>query len=98
LEDTPALDAALMEVPLILHAGGPFYRTYRAVADACLRTRRHYLDVTGEIAVFEGLAALGPAAQEAGVMLLPGVGFDVVPSDCLAAYLKSRLPDATHCL
>ena len=27
--------------------------------------------------------------------LLPGVGFDVVPSDCLAAHLKRRLPDAT---
>ena len=29
-------------------------------------------------------------------MLLPGVGFDVVPSDCLAAHLARRLPTATR--
>jgi short subunit dehydrogenase-like uncharacterized protein len=65
------------------------------MADACLRTRTHYLDITGEIAVFESLAARDREARDAGVMLLPGVGFDVVPSDCLAAHLKRRLPSAT---
>jgi short subunit dehydrogenase-like uncharacterized protein len=35
-------------------------------------------------------------AKRAGIMLLPGTGFDVVPSDCLAAHLKSRCPEATH--
>ena len=56
----------------------------------------HYLDITGEIDVFEGLFARDAEAQRAGVTLMPGVGFDVVPSDCLAAHLKRRLPDATH--
>jgi short subunit dehydrogenase-like uncharacterized protein len=65
------------------------------MAEACLRTGRHYLDITGEIAVFEAMAARDRQAREAGVMLLPGVGFDVVPSDCLAAHLKRRLPSAT---
>lgn len=66
------------------------------MADACLRARAHYLDITGEIAVFESLAARDREALGAGVMLLPGVGFDVVPSDCLAAHLKRRLPTATR--
>jgi short subunit dehydrogenase-like uncharacterized protein len=56
----------------------------------------HYLDVTGEIVVFETLAAMDGLAQKAGVMLMPGVGFDVVPTDCLAAHLKRRLPTATR--
>jgi hypothetical protein len=64
------------------------------MADACLRSRVHYLDITGEIDVFEALAARDAEAKARGVMLLPGVGFDVVPSDCLAAHLKRRLPDA----
>src|SRR5206468_9813371 len=51
---------------------------------------------TGEIAVFEGAAAMGKKAEEAGIMVMPGVGFDVVPSDCLARHLKDRLPSATH--
>ena len=29
-------------------------------------------------------------------MLMPGAGFDVVPSDCLASYLKSQLPTAIN--
>jgi saccharopine dehydrogenase (NAD+, L-lysine-forming) len=46
--------------------------------------------------VFESLHALGARAQAAGVTLLPGAGFDVVPTDCLAALLAARLPDATQ--
>ena len=64
------------------------------MADACLRTRTHYLDLTGEVEVFEALAARDQEARAAGVMLLPGCGFDVVPSDCLAVHLKGRLPGA----
>lgn len=66
------------------------------MVDGCLATGAHYLDITGEIAVFEALAARSAEARAAGVMLLPGVGFDVVPSDCLAAHLKRRLPSATR--
>jgi len=96
LGDAAAVRAGLAGMKLVLHCAGPFAHTSRAVADACLATGAHYLDVTGETAVFEGLAALDAAARAAGVMLLPGVGFDVVPSDCLAAHLKRRLPAATR--
>jgi short subunit dehydrogenase-like uncharacterized protein len=95
LDDGPALDVALGGVGAVLHCAGPFGRTSRAMVDACLRTRTHYLDITGEIAIFEALAARSPEAERANVMLLPGVGFDVVPSDCLAAHLYGRLPSAT---
>jgi short subunit dehydrogenase-like uncharacterized protein len=96
LEDAAALDAALAEARVVLHCAGPFAHTSRLMADACLRAGAHYLDITGEIAVFEALAARDAEARAAGVMLLPGVGFDVVPSDCLAAHLKRRLPKATY--
>ena len=95
LDDPRKLDANLKDFPVVLHCAGPFSHTSRPVADACLRTRTHYLDITGEVAVFEALAARDAEARAAGVMLLPGVGFDVVPSDCLAAHLKRRLPTAT---
>jgi short subunit dehydrogenase-like uncharacterized protein len=94
--DVPAaLDAALDGVDVVLHCAGPFARTAPPMVDACLRTHTHYLDITGEVTVFEALAARDGAAKAAGVMLLPGAGFDVVPSDCLAAHLKRRLPSAT---
>lgn len=95
LDDTAALDAALRETRVVLHAAGPFSRTARPMVEACLRAGAHYLDITGEIAVFELVAAQDARARDGGVMLLPGAGFDVVPSDCLAAHLKRRLPSAT---
>ena len=94
LGDPARIDAAVKDVSVVLCAAGPFSATSRPVADACLRNRVHYLDITGEIDVFEALAARDAEAQARGVVLLPGVGFDVVPSDCLAAHLKRRLPDA----
>ena len=95
LAETAKLEAALREVDAVLHIAGPFSATSRPMAEACLRCGRHYLDITGEIDVFEALAARDAEAKAKGVMLLPGVGFDVVPSDCLAAHAKRRLPDAT---
>lgn len=86
----------LSGVTVLLNVAGPFSRTARPLVDACLRAGVHYLDVTGEIAVFESLAARDAEARAAGVLLLPGVGFDVVPTDCLALHLKERLPTATR--
>ena len=88
------IDAGLKDIAVVLCVAGPFSATSRPMADACLRNRVHYLDITGEIEVFEALAARDAEAKARGVTLLPGVGFDVVPSDCLAAHLKRRLPDA----
>ena len=66
------------------------------MVDACLAHGVHYLDITGEIAVFEACRARHHAAQQAGIVLMPGVGFDVVPTDCLAAMLAAALPEAEH--
>lgn len=96
LSDPAALDSAVKHQRLVLNCAGPFIHTFRPIIAACLRQKTHYLDITGEIAVFEALAVLNDTAVEAGIMLLPGVGFDVVPTDCLAAHLKDRMPDATH--
>jgi short subunit dehydrogenase-like uncharacterized protein len=96
LEDPGIIDSAVGDVTAILHCAGPFWRTSQPMADACIRNGLHYLDITGEIEVFEALAARYDEAFQAGVMLLPGAGFDVVPTDCLAAHLHRRLPTATH--
>ncbi len=96
LADPVATRSALADMPLVLHCAGPFAHTARPMLEACLETKTHYLDITGEIAVFEQAARLGARAREQGITLLPGSGFDVVPTDCLAAFLHQQLPDATH--
>ncbi len=96
LADATALDAMLRGHLLLLHCAGPFSKTALPMQQACIRMGVDYLDITGEIAVFEQGARLNKAAQASGTMLMSGVGFDVVPTDCLALYLKNQLPDATH--
>lgn len=96
LSDGAALTAALAGVRVVLNSAGPFARTAAPWVEACLRERVHYLDVTAELSVLEALAARGAEASSRGITILPGAGFDVVPSDCLAAEAKHRLPSATH--
>src|SRR4051812_28403769 len=94
LDDPQGTAAELYGVKAVLHCAGPFIHTSVPMVAACLATGAHYLDITGEIPIFETVLARGEAARKAGVALIPGVGFDVVPSDCLAARLARALPDA----
>ncbi len=96
LEDTDTLNRVLSEFDIVLNCAGPFSKTAVPLVEACLYNKVHYLDITGEIGVFEWIAAKDAEARETNIVLLPGVGFDVVPTDCLAAFLKNQLPDATH--
>ncbi|MBK8783444.1 MAG: saccharopine dehydrogenase NADP-binding domain-containing protein [Anaerolineales bacterium] len=96
LDNIAALDSALQEVDAVLHCAGPFVLTFRQMAEACIRNKKHYVDISGEIEGFEALATMDEDAKRAGVMLLPGGGFDVVPSDCLIAYTAGKLPSATN--
>lgn len=92
LDDRAALDASLAGVAVVLHCAGPFVDTAAPMMAACLRTRTDYLDLAGEWPVFAAARDLGDLAQQAGVMLMPGVGFSVVASDCLLALAAARQP------
>jgi short subunit dehydrogenase-like uncharacterized protein len=94
--DLEGLKKLLTPAVVVIHCGGPFRHTAETMAQACLATNTHYTDITGEYQVFESLPALDSKAKERNVTVMPGTGFDVVPSDCLALHLKNRLPSATH--
>lgn len=96
LTEEEALNRSLQQVKAVIHCAGPFSKTAQLMVYACLRNKVHYLDITGEIEVFEWIAAKDAQAKKAGIVLMPGTGFDVVPTDCLAAYLKNKMPDAIH--
>ncbi len=96
LSETEKLKSLLSKCRVVIHCGGPFRYTAKTMAKACLETKTHYLDITGEFGVFESLSKLHQQAVDAGIMILPGAGFDVVPTDCMAVKLKEKLPSATH--
>jgi saccharopine dehydrogenase (NAD+, L-lysine-forming) len=96
LDDATGLRTSLADVAVVVHAAGPFTRTWRAMVNACLESRCHYLDITGEIEALEGVFAQDEAARSAGVVLVPGAGFDVVPTDSAAVRVASAVADPTH--
>src|SRR5207248_2478065 len=49
LDKPGAVEEGIEGVPVVLHCAGPFAKTFKPMADACLRRRTHYLDITGEV-------------------------------------------------
>jgi short subunit dehydrogenase-like uncharacterized protein len=96
LDDPAASAQAIRNCKLVLHCAGPFSTTSQPMIEVCLATGAHYLDITGEISVFRNAHEQSDKARRADIALVPGVGFDVVPSDCLAATLVEALPAATQ--
>jgi short subunit dehydrogenase-like uncharacterized protein len=96
LEASSEIVAALRGVRLVLNCAGPFSKTADPLMRACIAAKAHYLDITGEIDVLEGAHRFDADAKAAGVVVCPGAGFDVVPTDCVALMLKKALPEATE--
>jgi short subunit dehydrogenase-like uncharacterized protein len=96
LNDHTSLVKALENTRAVLHCAGPFIHTASSMMQACLAMHVHYFDITGEIEVFELAHSVHEKAQRSGIVLCPGVGFDVVPTDCMALKLKLAMRDATH--
>lgn len=96
LDDPAKVVAALEGISVLLNAAGPYIETAQPMVEACLEARCHYLDIGAEFPVLETLLSYDEAAKQAGIVICPACGFDVVPTDCLAATLKQALPDASE--
>jgi short subunit dehydrogenase-like uncharacterized protein len=96
LNNTTQLEEGLYDIQLVIHCAGPFIYTAKQMVEACIKTKTHYIDINGDISVFELIKTYDQQAALANIMLLPGAGFDVIPTDCIAAILKEKLPTTTH--
>ena len=84
LDDPIVLRECLSDVDLVLNAAGPFLHTAAVLAEACLSSGSHYLDISNELQVFRTHYDLNHRAEQAAITLMPGVGFGVVATNCLA--------------
>jgi len=96
LQNAAKLAQTISDFDLVFHAAGPFVHTHRPMVQACLMGKAHYLDITGEVTVFEENLSYDPLAKQQGVAVISGVGFDVVPTNCLATYVARQIPDPTE--
>ena len=90
LDDVEQLRQAMKDIGCVVHMAGPFASTSAPMLNACLAARTHYVDITGEIEVFQAMWSRKEEIKRAGITAVPGAGFDVVPSDCLAAYVAGK--------
>ena len=95
LHEEDKLNEIISKHALVIHAAGPFSNTAKAMVESCIRNHVHYTDINGDISCFELVKKYNQQAIENNCMLMPGVGFDVVPTDCIAKYLHQQMPDAT---
>ncbi len=96
LHDEKIIDAALTEIHTVINCAGPFIQTAKDLIEACLRTKTNYLDITGEMPVMHLAFSMDSKAKESGIVILPSVGFDIIPTDCLAKRLSEKMPDGIH--
>ena len=91
LDDPKRLSEVLKDITCVVHMAGPFATTSPPMLNACLATQTNYVDITGEIEVFEAMWSREDEIKRAGITVVPGAGFDVVPSDCLVGYVAGKL-------
>lgn len=96
IDDAEALDRTLEHINVLINAASPFALTAPALIESCLRTKTHYLDITGELPVFRNAFGYDEAARKRGIMIMPGAGLGVVASDCLAMHVAALLPNAKY--
>ncbi len=94
LDDPIALRECLSDVDLVLNAAGPFLHTAAVLAEACLSSGSHYLDISNELQVFRTHYDLNHRAEQAAITLMPGVGFGVVATNCLARSVSDAVGGA----
>ena len=88
-----AIETFLSGISVLLNFAGPFAQTAEPLMRACINAEVDYLDITAEINVYRLAERLGTQAASSKVMLLPGVGWDVVPTDSLAVHVTRRVKE-----
>lgn len=96
LENHASIVENIKDVKLVINLAGPFKNTNKPLVEACIAKGTHYIDIAGEVAELETVFTYNEKAKEANVMLMPGAGFGVVPTDIAANMTKEKLPDATY--
>jgi short subunit dehydrogenase-like uncharacterized protein len=96
-QDDGALDSLARQTRVVASTAGPFGLYGTKLVAACVRNRTHYCDITGETPwIRQQIDRHHAQASADGTRIVPGCGFDSIPSD-FGAWLTCRhLPDAQH--
>jgi short subunit dehydrogenase-like uncharacterized protein len=89
-QDEHALDSLARQARVVASTAGPFGLYGTKLVDACVRNRTHYCDITGETPwIRRQIDRHHAQAAADGTRIVPGCGFDSIPSD-FGAWLICR--------
>jgi short subunit dehydrogenase-like uncharacterized protein len=86
----------LRHFEIVLHIAGPYTFTAKPMLDAVVEAGTHYVDLTGENHVIQAQLDRDKEFKRANIMVMPAVGYDVVPTDCLNVYVAGKIASPTH--
>jgi short subunit dehydrogenase-like uncharacterized protein len=81
---------------IVLHIAGPYTFTGKPMLDAVVEAGTHYVDLTGENHVIQAQLDRDEEFRRANIMVMPAVGYDVVPTDCLNVYVADKVDQPTN--
>lgn len=90
------LVAVLEHFEVVLHIAGPYTYTAKPMLDAAVAAGTHYLDLTGENHVIQAALDRDEEFKRANIMVMPAVGYDVVPTDCLNLYVANQIDNPSN--
>jgi short subunit dehydrogenase-like uncharacterized protein len=86
----------LKHFEIVLHIAGPYTFTGEPMLDAVVEAGTHYVDLTGENHVIQQQLDRHEEFKAANIMVMPSVGYDVVPTDCLNVYVANQIDNPTN--
>ncbi|XP_020299877.1 saccharopine dehydrogenase-like oxidoreductase [Pseudomyrmex gracilis] len=91
VKDEESLKTMTKQAKVIVNCCGP-YRFYgEPVVKACVATRTHHVDISGEPQYMERMQLeYNKAAQEAGVYIVSACGFDSIPTDLGVIFAQEK--------
>ncbi len=94
LDDQAGLHSLLEGCSAVIACAGPFHLHGEPVMRAAVETGTHYLDTTGEQPYMRlAWERYDRPASEAGVAVIPAMGFDYVPGDMIASLTADGMGD-----
>lgn len=91
LDDFETICNEIVNFKVVLNCAGPFQFTAEKLIKACIKEKVNYIDITGEIPVIEYAWSKNDEAKKAGICIIPSVGFDVIPTDCLSVITARKI-------
>ena len=95
INDVQNIIPYLSDIKAVINLANVSYGINKYLIDACIQTKTHYVDLASEYPDILEIYKLHHMALTNGVMLMPGAGFNLAPTDIAGRIASELLPNPT---